>query len=614
MTKRVTIGEYRGDDTGAATIDVPSLIESRALIQANSGGGKSNAIRLLAELVAPTVQTIIIDREGEFPTLRASIDLLWVGADGELKATPRNAGDLAMKLAECGANAVIDLFGLPPAVQRSYVRSFVENLYAMPKRLWGPRLIMIDEAHLFCPEKSAGEAESTNAIIDLMSGGRKRGLCGVLATQRISKLNKDAAADANNKLIGRASLDVDYKRAGDELGMGREDRIKLRDLEKGDFYALGPAFGFKGVRFLHLDKASSPPPASKGHQQRRVSAPSEAIRKLLPGLEAIAAAANPDDVHTIEAAQARIRSLRNELAAATRGAPKSKAPAAAKPDPAAGDAMRRLKAEAAQLRRAVEEVVKFIVNIQTRDFKDADPAAIEKAISAAVYQATKNIETLLASRAGEIRRLRADAQRIAERLGTLTAETKHQLDLTVKPQQPFAVATAGPRRPPAAVAGGGTGDIGDVAGGERSVLIACAQHPEGCTREQIGVLTGYKRSTRDTYIQRLAARGFLAVNATITATEAGVAALGDFQALPTGDALREYWLARLPDGEAKVLSSVISHWPSDVGRDAISEATGYKRSTRDTYLQRLAARRLVDVSAGGGIVASNMLFSQGGAS
>lgn len=44
-----------------------------------------------------------------------------------------------------------------------------------------------------------------------------------------------------------------------------------------------------------------------------------------------------------------------------------------------------------------------------------------------------------------------------------------------------------------------------------------------------------------------------------------------------------------------------------MGREAISEATGYKRSTRDAYLQRLGARRLVTAERGL-VRASELLF------
>src|SRR5947207_1802430 len=85
-------------------------------------------------------------------------------------------------------------------------------------------------------ERAAGEAESTEAVIDLMSQGRKRSYCGILATQRLSKLHKDAEAETNNVLIGRTWLDLDQKRAGSLLGMERKDQLQLRDLKSGEFF------------------------------------------------------------------------------------------------------------------------------------------------------------------------------------------------------------------------------------------------------------------------------------------------------------------------------------------------------------------------------------------
>jgi hypothetical protein len=145
--------------------------------------------------------------------------------------------------------------------------------------------------------------------------------------------------------------------------------------------------------------------------------------------------------------------------------------------------------------------------------------------------------------------------------------------------------------------------------GERLVLTAIAQHRNGVTREQITVLTGYKRSTRDAYLQRLQGRGQVSIEgSTILATEAGIAALGDdFKPLPKGAALRAYWLGRLPEGERKVLEVVTNAWPKAVERDEITEQTGYKRSTRDAYLQRLASRQLI-IAERGAARASEVLF------
>jgi len=141
------------------------------------------------------------------------------------------------------------------------------------------------------------------------------------------------------------------------------------------------------------------------------------------------------------------------------------------------------------------------------------------------------------------------------------------------------------------------------------ILTAVAQHRDGVTREQLTVLTGYKRSTRDTYLQRLRASGFVEeYGSMVHATEAGVRELGaDFQPLPTGEKLRLYWLSKLPEGERKILDVVCCNYPKAISRDLISERTGFKRSTRDTYIQRLGARKLVHTTRGD-VTASKELF------
>src|SRR3546814_5202518 len=64
---------------------------------------------------------------------------------------------------------------------------------------------------------------SLETMRDLMCRGRKRGLAGIIATQRLSKLDKNVAAEASNFLLGRTFLDIDINRAADLLGMLRPD-------------------------------------------------------------------------------------------------------------------------------------------------------------------------------------------------------------------------------------------------------------------------------------------------------------------------------------------------------------------------------------------------------
>lgn len=65
--------------SGPVRIDVDRLIETRAVVMANSGGGKSWALRRLLEQTHGAVQQIVIDVEDEFATLREKHDHVLAG-------------------------------------------------------------------------------------------------------------------------------------------------------------------------------------------------------------------------------------------------------------------------------------------------------------------------------------------------------------------------------------------------------------------------------------------------------------------------------------------------------------------------------------------------------
>ena len=234
----VVIGK---DSSGENTIiDLDALIDTRLLVQANSGGGKSYLLRKLLETSHGKIQQIVLDMEGEFSTLRERYDYLLIGKEGDIPINIKSAELLAHKILELRVSVIIDLYELKQHERIIFVKRFLDSMINAPKNLWHPCIVFVDEAHIFAPEKI--KSESTGSVIDLCTRGRKRGYCAVLATQRLSKLNKDAAAECNNKLLGRTGLDVDRKRVSEELGFTtKEQNLSLRNLEAGQFYAFGPA-------------------------------------------------------------------------------------------------------------------------------------------------------------------------------------------------------------------------------------------------------------------------------------------------------------------------------------------------------------------------------------
>ncbi len=313
-----------GKSTAGApiSIDIERLISTRMLITATSGAGKSWALRRILEQTHGRAQQIVLDPEGEFYSLREKHELVLAGKGGDCPAEPRSAALLARRLLELGTSAVIDLYELDPHARARFVRLFVEALVEAPRELWHPALVVIDEAHAFAPEKSHGEAESTNAIASLMSKGRKRGFCGILATQRISKLSKDVAAEAGNLLIGRASLDVDVKRVAAVLGLtARDASERLPHLADGHFFAFGPALSAQVVELKVGDVATSHP--KSGQRAAPPAPPRGRVREVLGQLADLPAEAEAE-ARTIAEARAKVRELERELAAAKRAQPEAK--------------------------------------------------------------------------------------------------------------------------------------------------------------------------------------------------------------------------------------------------------------------------------------------------
>jgi DNA helicase HerA-like ATPase len=156
----------------------------------------------------------------------------------DFSITPTNAALLATTLLEARTSVIPDLYEFRPAERQQIVRHFLDALLNAPKSLWHDCLIVLDEAHIFCPEQTGTEAKE--AVEALCLRGRARGFCALLETQRISKLDKDAVAECNNKLNGRTSLDLDRKRSNSELELPTKSR-DLTTLAPGEFFVFGPA-------------------------------------------------------------------------------------------------------------------------------------------------------------------------------------------------------------------------------------------------------------------------------------------------------------------------------------------------------------------------------------
>lgn len=539
----------------AIHIDLPRLLETRALVQANSGGGKSWALRRLLEQTADQVQQLVIDPEGEFATLRERHDfVICAPHDADAIATPQTAALLARRLLESGVSAILDIYDLKAHERQLFVKRFLDALINAPKTLWHPVLIVLDEAHIFAPQ--TGSAESLGAVIDVATRGRKRGQCLVAATQRLSKLHKDVAAEMLNKLIGRTGLDVDVKRAADELGMGsREAMESLRALPPGTFYAFGPALA-QTVQKVEIGPVRTTHPKSGQRLMAAPPAPSPAIRAKLAELADLQKDAE-EEARTVEQLRAEVTTLKGRLTRAEKAAAAQGVPEA--------DVQRRISAAVAQARaeRPVQATACGVTDPKTR----------------------KALE--------QVARLVAD---VLQREGESASVNEIRPAPLVAPRQAPA-----PQR----------SNSGEIGGGLRRIMVALAQR-QGLTNRQIGIRAqlSSKSGTFSTYLSKARSSGWIQDDGDRRwLTESGLAALGAFDPLPEGEALRDYWIHELGGGASRILQALCDAYPRGMSNAEVGVAANISHvsGTFSTYLSKLRSLELIQ-GGRGEIKASEELF------
>jgi uncharacterized protein len=531
------------------TIDLPTLIDTRLLIQANSGGGKSWLIRRLLEQSHGKVQQLVIDLEGEFSTLREKFDYILAGKNGDTPAEPRSAGLLARRLLELNVSAIIDLYELPQQERKRFVKLFLEALINAPKQLWHPVLVVIDEAHVFAPEK--GQSEAMGAVIDLATRGRKRGYCAVLATQRLSKLHKDAAAECNNKLIGRTGLDIDRKRAAEELGFtSKEATLALRQLEPGEFFAFGPAISPE-VTKVQIGSVTTSHPKAGERILAEPTPPPGKIKSILSKLADLPAEAAAE-AKSMEDLRAHNRELQRKLTLAQ-------------------------QSHAAPTKEQID-------------------VAVAQALVRKEQAITEACRPLLLS-------LKMAHDKLASIAGLTAPDDQAQPQSHQSPAPPLPAPQPSP--PPS--------DKPLVGGALRMIQTLAARYPMTFTKPQLAHLSqmSSRSGSYGTYLALLKSRGFIQVESNqVSITDTGLQFAGAHpQAPQTQEQIIAMWRESLPGGAQRMFDILVSIYPaSKTKQDLALEAEMSPTSgSFGTYLSMLKRNGLIEVT-GANVKASDNLF------
>jgi hypothetical protein len=539
---------------------------------ARKGAGKTyGACKLAEQMHGIGAQIVGLDPVGVWWGLRVAPDgkskgisiPVFGGLNGDVPLDAAAGAMMADLIVDRGISCILDVSQFRKGDRKRFATEFAEQLFHRKKSARTPLHLFVEEAQVFVPQRVApDEARMLGAFEDIVKLGRNFGIGVTLISQRPQAVNKDALSQTECLIALQMNGALERKAIREwivEQGLDRDALVDaLPGLTKGEAFVWSPSWLRKTVRVKIGKRETFDASATPELGKQKAVAPLQLLPTDLDMLRAamktVVERAAADDPKVL---RARIKEL------------EARAPAVA---PVSAPQMVEVMVVSQQQldeARNLGERAQHAIDL----FAASSKALVER-ISSLVLAGTSGVDGKTASRLGNI--LRNNPRQIS----------------TPKEASPVSTTWSSP-----------------LPGGEHKVLTAVAQHRDGVTREQLTVLTGYKRSSRDSYLQRLGARGALRFEGSQIFCATPELLGPTFEPLPTGAALLKHWLTELPAGEREILSLLATNYPDSVARDQLSVWTTYKRSSRDSYLQRLGARSLVEEgSTRGSVRASPMLF------
>jgi uncharacterized protein len=554
----------------APDLELPLDSVSRTFgILAMRGAGKSNAAAVMAEeMFAAKLPFVVVDPVGSWFGMRSSSDgtgpglaiPIFGGKHGDLPLDRSNGVALADLIVSRRLSCILDLSTFDSeSAKKQFLLDFARHLYQKNE---DPLHLFLEEADDYIPQKPMrDEAQLLRAWENIVRRGRSRGLGMTMITQRSASINKMVLTQVETLIVLRTTGPQDIKaiEAWIQYHQAGEEVISsLSALADGDAWVWSPQF-LGTMKRIHI--------------RRRRTFDSGATPKNFTGSNArpttTLADVNLDDIQkqmasTIEKAKAndpsvlqrQILALKQEIVAIKKAPPRMPDVPKSKDD------------------------VSWV----------AENGRLQKRI-AHLNGILKKIKSMLAGNFFD------DTQVAVQHVGPSDPRIP-RLTLPVKFEQRTTRAVSS------------SSELGNS--GLRRIMIALAQYPQGRSARQVGILAGLssKSGSFNTYLSKGRSSGWIeGERGLLRITDAGLDMLGDFDPLPQGEALLNYWLNELGDsGAARILRVLADRYPKAVSKEEVGRAADLSHTSGsfNTYLSRL---RTLELAEGrGDLRASDTLF------
>lgn len=558
--------------SGDLSLPLDAATQTFAFI-ARKGAGKTYAAGKLVELLmTAAVQVIVLDTVGNWYGLRIDADGKGNGFDipvfGGLRGDlplEAHAGELVADVAvDTGRSLILDVSQFSLSDRKRFATAFGERLWRRKKGEShpSPLMLVIEESQLIVPQftgKGGGdEARMLGIYEEIIRLGRNYGIGCTMISQRPQSVNKEVLNQTECLFVGQVNGSQEREALRKWIthqGMDVALVDELPALPVGTMYVWSPQWlqlleKVKIAPKTTFDASATPKVGQR--QTRRDPAPLD-LAEIQQKMAAVVERAKADDP----------RHLRSELA--------------------------KVKAELAKAQQAKTSVPARVEKREVFVLKDGQLSRAENLLDKLTVILAKGNE------------LAKQVQPFITEIGAAVRKAGQPV-APVPPPMPAArpVMTAPPRShgEPTST---GNGEVGK--GGLRRIMIALAQRP-GLTNRQIGVRAGLssKSGSFGTYMSSARKNGWIVDNGDQRSlTSEGLAALGEYEPLPTGNALLRHWLAEMGDGGAsRILSALATVYPEAMNNEEIGAAADISHTSGSfgTYMSRLRKLELIQTTKG----------------
>lgn len=574
----------------------PRITSRHIAALGKTGSGKTSTAKLLIEHVVREqgARVCIIDplksdwwgitssRNGKEPGLPFHI----LGGPHKHVALHAAAGAAIGSVVASGAlkHAIIDMADFDQGGPETFWAAFAKTLFHQIK---GVVYLVVEEAHVFAPKEKfgfGGESQSIYWMKRIATAARTKGIRLIVCTQRTQELHNAVLGSCDTIIAHRMTAPADQKPVIDWLKANAskettaEVTASLASLADGEAWVCaGEAQITQRHRFPMIttyDNTKTPDHDEADHKIKTAAVDLPKLMSIIGESVEQAKANDPKEL------KAQIAALKRELADAQKAkpAPAVKEKIVEKPILSPADLKRIDKAEASITAAAVRLV-------------ECIEAAQEKT-RAIVDAATDPIKAILAS-VNAIQAAASPSREAVKHHFTQPKRADHVPDATKKVERPA-----------------GNQELGK--GLKYKMMVALCQFPGGLTKQRMAALAGgsVTGGSFGGRLSELRTAGYIEeCGGLLRATPAGVSAVGEFEELPTGQELIDYWRGRIGGGiKLEMFDALVAAYPNAMTREEIATAIGASASG-GSFGGRLSELRTIGLVHGSkSITAASELF------